>query len=570
MYVDVVPNRNSPPAILLREGWREHGKIRKRTIANLSHWPPEKIERLRKVLKNEPLVHPQDAFNIESSLPHGHVELVLLAIHKLKLPQLLNRRPSPQRDRVIAMIAQRVLHPASKLATTRYFHTTTLAQQLNLENTVNEDDLYRAMDWLLERQPAIEARLAKRHLSEGAQVLYDVTSSYYEGHTCPLVRFGHSRDRKRGRPIVVYGVLADGHGRPVALQAYPGNTGDPTTVPDQVDKLRRSFGLKNIILIGDRGMLTETKIKYLKRHPGLGWISALRHSDIRELVQENAFQPSLFDQYDLAEIHSQRYPGERLVVCYNPLLAERRRHVREELLVATETALERIQREVERRTRKPLTGKQIAEKVGRVKNRFKVAKHFDTLIEDGKFHYARSESSIERESALDGFYIIRTDQPCERLSAADVVRSYKNLGRVERAFRCLKSVDLLIRPIRHRTTERVKAHLFLCMLAYYIEWHLREALAPLLFHEEQPDDRRNPVAPPELSKSVKRKKSKKITDDGLPVQSFSTLLAELSTVNQHKYRMKSDSDSPLLTMTKTTVLHSRAMELLGLFPVSDT
>ena len=570
MYVESIPNRNSPPAILLRQAWREGKHIRKRTVANLSKWPPEKIERLRQVLKDQPLIHPDEAFDHAHSTPHGHVELVLLAIHKLQLPKLLDPRKSPQRDRVLAMIAQRVLHPASKLATTQHFHATTLAEELKLDPCVSEDELYRAMDWLLQRQPAIETRLARRHLSEGAQVLYDVTSSYYEGETCPLMRFGHNRDGKRGRTIVVYGVLADVAGRALALEAYPGDTGDPTTVSDQVDKLRQRFGLRNIVLVGDRGMLTKTQINSLKQYPGLGWISALRHGDIRQLVEDDAFQPSLFDEYDLAEIHSALYPGERLVVCYNPLLAERRWHVRRELLEATEVELDRIQREVERRTRTPLTAEQIAEKVGRVKNRYKVAKHFDTIIEHGQFQYARRTLDIERESALDGFYIIRTDQPAEQLAAADVVRSYKNLARVERAFRCLKSVDLLIRPIRHRTSARVRAHLFLCMLAYYVEWHLREALAPLLFHEEQPDERRNPVAPPQPSESMKRKKSRKKTDDGLTVQSFSTLLTELSRVHRHRYRMKSDADSPLVTIIKPTPLYNRAMELVRLYPVSDT
>ena len=332
MYVETVPNRNSPPAILLREGRREGKKVHKRTLVNLTHWPKDKIERLRRVLKNEPLVHPDQLFVIERSLPHGHVELLLEAIRQLKLPALIDPRPSPKRDRVLAMILQRLLYPASKLATTRLWHTTTLAEELSLEDT-DEDDLYEAMDWLLERQDRIERKLAKRHLAEGDPVLYDVSSSYYEGQTCPLMQFGHNRDGKRDRPIVVYGVLADSMGRPLTVEAYAGNTGDPTTVPDQVEKVRRIGSvLKRVVLVGDRGLLTETQINHLKRYPGLGWISALRHRQIRRLVESEAVQLSLFDERHLAEVRSPDYPGERLIVCHNPLLADHRRRKREALL----------------------------------------------------------------------------------------------------------------------------------------------------------------------------------------------------------------------------------------------
>ena len=495
MYVETVPNRNSPPAILLREGRREGKKVHKRTLANLTHWPKDKIERLRRVLKNEPLVHPDQLFVIERSLPHGHVELLLEAIRQLKLPALIDPRPSPKRDRVLAMILQRLLHPASKLATTRLWHTTTLAEELSLEDT-DEDDLYEAMDWLLERQDRIERKLAKRHLAEGDPVLYDVSSSYYEGQTCPLMQFGHNRDGKRDRPIVVYGVLADSMGRPLAVQAYAGNTGDPTTVPDQVEKIRRQFGLQRVVLVGDRGLLTETQINHLKRYPGLGWISALRHHQIRRLVESEAVQLSLFDERHLAEVRSPDYPGERLIVCHNPLLAEHRRQKREALLTATEEALARIARQVARRTRTPLSATEIAEKLGRVKNRFQVAKHFRTQIADGSFHYERRTEAIIREAQLDGFYMLRTSEPADRLPTAAVVRRYKDLTRVERAFRSLKTVDLHIRPIRHRTETRVRAHLFLCLLAYYVHWHLRQALAPLLFDDEDLEAeraRRDPV-----------------------------------------------------------------------------
>ena len=570
MYVEVVPNRNSPPAVLLREGWREGPKVRKRTLANLSSWPPAKVAALRKLLKNEPLVSPDQAFAIVSSRPHGHVELVLEACRQLRLPALLDRSPSPYRDCVLAMVAQRLLHPASKLATTRLWHATTLAAELGLQDA-DEDTLYEAMDWLLQRQSRIEKRLAKRHLGVDAQVLYDVSSSYYEGRTCPLMRFGYSRDGKRGRPIVVYGVLADRQGRPLAVQAYPGNTADPATVPDQVETLRDRFGLQRLVLVGDRGMLTDTQIEHLRQYPGLGWISALRHADIRQLAEEQTVQMSLFDHRNLAEIRSPLYPGERLVVCCNPGLAERRRHKREALLAATEEALERIRREVQRRTKKPLPATAIAEKVGRAKQRFKVAKHFETVIEDGRFEYSRNRHAIEREAALDGLYVIRTSQT--DLQAADIVRSYKQLTRVERAFRCLKTVDLMVRPIRHRSEDRVRAHLFLCLLAYYVEWHLRQALAPLLFQEEELQAwqaRRDPVAPAKPTRQVQAKKNRRTTPDGLQLHSFSTLMHALATRCRHQCRLRDDADGPTVErLTEPTPLQQRALELVRAFPGND-
>ena len=573
MYVETVPNRNSPPAILLREGRREGKKVHKRTLANLTHWPEDKIERLRRVLKNEPLVHPDQLFVIERSLPHGHVELLLEAMRRLKLPALIDPRPSPKRDRVLAMIVQRLLYPASKLATTRLWHTTTLAEELSLEDT-DEDDLYEAMDWLLERQDRIERKLAKRHLAEGDPVLYDVSSSYYEGQTCPLMQFGHNRDGKRDRPIVVYGVLADSMGRPLAVEAYAGNTGDPTTVGDQVEKIRGRFGLERVVLVGDRGLLTETQINHLKRHPGLGWVSALRHHQIRRLVESEAVQLSLFDERHLAEVRSPDYPGERLIVCHNPLLAEHRRQKREALLTATEEALAGIARQVARRTRTPLSATEIAEKLGRVKNRFQVAKHFRTQIADGSFHYERRTEAIIREAQLDGFYMLRTSEPADRLPTAAVVRRYKDLTRVERAFRSLKTVDLHIRPIRHRTESRVRAHLFLCLLAYYVHWHLRQALAPLLFDDEELEAeraRRDPVLAAQPSASAKRKKRKRRTEDGFPLQSLETLMAHLGTRARHQCRLPSEPDAPCVQrLTEPTPLQQRAFELIRMFPGNTT
>ena len=448
-----------------------------------------------------------------------------------------------------------------------------MAEELSLEDT-DEDDLYEAMDWLLERQDRIERKLAKRHLAEGDPVLYDVSSSYYEGQTCPLMQFGHNRDGKRDRPIVVYGVLADSMGRPLAVQAYAGNTGDPTTVGDQVEKIRGRFGLQRVVLVGDRGLLTETQINHLKRYPGLGWISALRHHQIRRLVESEAVQLSLFDERHLAEVRSPDYPGERLIVCHNPLLAEHRRQKREALLTATEEALAGIARQVARRTRTPLSATEIAEKLGRVKNRFQVAKHFRTQIADGSFHYERRTEAIIREAQLDGFYMLRTSEPADRLPTAAVVRRYKDLTRVERAFRSLKTVDLHIRPIRHRVESRVRAHLFLCLLAYYVQWHLRQALAPLLFDDEELEAeraRRDPVLAAQPSASAKRKKRKRRTEDGFPLQSLETLMAHLGTRARHQCRLPSEPDAPCVQrLTEPTPLQQRAFELIRMFPGNTT
>ena len=573
MYIETVPNRNSRPAVLLREGWREGKKICKRTLANLSDWSEARIEALRRVLKNEPLASPQDAFVIERSLPHGHVQALLSAIKRMGLDILLAAKRVRERDLVLAMIVERLLHPCSKLATTRLWHSSTLAEELGVTDAT-EDDLYEAMDWLLERQPRIEQKLAARHLSEGTQVLYDVTSSYYEGRTCPLMRFGHDRDGKRGRPIVVYGALTDAHGRPIALEVYPGNTGDPTTVPDQVQKLRSRFHLDHVVLVGDRGMLTHVQIEKLKQYPGLGWISALRSADIQQLVQGGALQLSLFDEQNLAEIVAPEFPGERLIACHNPLLAEERRRKRAALLAATEQKLAGIAREVARRKRTPLTAAEIGKKVGAVMNQFKMAKHFDTTIKEGAFAYARREQQIEREAQLDGIYVIRTSEPQSRLSAADTVRSYKLLAQVEHAFRCLKGIDILVRPIRHRDEQRVKAHLFLCMLAYYVEWHMRKALASLLFDDEQLDEdrkTRDPVAPAKPSAQAKKKKLVRVTADGLPIHSFETLLADLATRCRNRCRIKSDPNgTPFTHLTQPTPLQQRVFELLELLPVTGT
>src|SRR5918996_2694174 len=571
MYIESVPNRGSPPAILLREGWREGKKTYKRTLANLSDWPAHKIDTFRRLLRDEVLVSPTELFDTERTLPHGHVEAVLGLIKKLGLETIIAAKRSRERDLVIAMIAERLLHPCSKLATTRLWHTTTLAEELGVTDA-DEDDLYAAMDWLGARQDRIEQKLAAQHLRDGALVLYDVSSSYYEGRTCPLARFGHDRDGHTGRPIIVYGVLTDGDGRPLAVSVYPGNTADPTTVRDQVDTLRQRFGLVHLVLVGDRGMLTQPQIDTLKAAPGLGWITALTSVAIRKLVAQGALQLSLFDTQHLAEIQSPDFPGERLMACYNPVLAAERSRKRQALLAATEQGLTKLAREVARRTKKPLAGSAIGLKAGKILERHKVGKHYDLTIGDGTFQWTRREEAIAAEAKLDGIYVIRTSEPAERFSAADTVRTYKSLSQVERAFRCLKGIDVLVRPIRHRTETRVPAHIFLCVLAYYVEWHMRRAWAPILFEDDElpaARPRRDPVLPAQPSASAKAKKATHTTEDGLPVHSFESLMAELASRARNTYRLKSD-DSKLTfrQIPAPTPIQRRAYELLGLLPVN--
>jgi hypothetical protein len=576
MYIDIVPNRGSPPAVLLREGWREGGKIRKRTVANLSGWPSQQIEALRLLLKGEPMVSARQAFHVHRSLPHGHVEAIGHAMDLLGVDRLIASRPCRQRSLVMGMIVQRLIDPASKLACTRSWHNTTLAQELNVQGA-QVDELYQALDWLLARQQRIEKKLAARHLSEGCLALYDVTSSYYEGHCCPLARRGHNRDGKKNTLSIVYGLLTDSQGRPVSVQVYPGNTGDPTTVPDQVDKLRGSFGLGRVVLVGDRGMLTQTRIEQLRAYPQLGWISALRSPVIARMMADGAIDRSLFDQQDIAEITWPELPGERLMVCFNPLLAEDRRRTRDELLEATDKQLEKIAAAVGRRKHKPLSKGEIGVKAGKVVNRYKVGKHYSLTIEDGRFQWRRKEASIAAEAALDGFYVVRTSEAAQDLARDDVVRGYKLLGQVEQGFRTLKGVDIRVRPIFHRVPDRVRAHIFLCMLAYYVEWHLRRAWAPLLFDDEtlaEDRRRRDPVRPAEASASVQRKKHTRQTAEGLEVQSFPTLLANLATRCRNTCSVRglgdgevaSQGESTFDCLTEHTALQARARELLALLP----
>jgi transposase len=566
MFVDTVPNRGSPPAILLRESWREGRRTHKRTIANLSEWSAQKVEQLRRVLRDEPLVAPDALFTVERAVPHGHIEAVLQVIRRLKLDTIIASKRSRERDLVLALLIERLIHPSSKLAATRLWHTTTLGETLSVQHT-DVDEVYAALDWLLARQPAIQQKLAARHLHEDGVALYDVSSSYYEGHTCSLARYGHDRDGHTGRPIIVYGVLTDSEGRPVTVDVYPGNTGDPTTVPDQVVHLQTQFELTRVVLVGDRGMLTEAQLRHLRAHPGLGWISSLRSPAIRELIDHGTLQRSLFDEHHLAEITSPEYPGERLIACFNPVLADERHRKREDLLAATDRTLRRLTTAAARRTKKPFDDATLGMNVGRVINHYKVAKHFTVTIGQGQLQWQRNERAIQQERQLDGIYVIRTSEGADRLTTADAVRQYKSLAHVERAFRCLKGLDVRVRPIFHHTNDHVRAHIFLCMLAYYVEWHLRRVWAPLLFEDETlASDRqtRDPVLPAQPSAAVLEKKVKRQTPDGLPVHSFDTLLETLAGRCEVTCRLRTDPAAPPIQQwTAPTPLQARALALLS-------
>jgi hypothetical protein len=574
MYVDTVPNRGSRPAVLLRESLRQGSRVIKRTLANISDWPAQKVETLRRLLRDETLVGPTDVFTTTRTLPHGHVEAVLGLIRKLGVDRLISSTPSRERDLVVALVASRILFPSSKLATSRLFSSCSLAQELGLGDEMDVDELYDALDWLLERQGRIEKKLARRHLGNSSRALYDLSSSFYYGRHCPLAALGHNRDGKRDTLIIEYGLLTDGQGRPVAISVYRGNRSDSTTVPDQVAKLQEEFGLKEVVLVGDRGMLTRTQLQTLREYPGLGWISALKSREIRTLMDKGPLQLSLLDERGLAEIASPDFPGERLVACFNPLLAEERRRTRRELLEETDKRLGKIVAEAARRTQTPLTDAELGLKAGRVVNHFKVAKHFRLTIRDGHLSFEHDETSILRESEMDGIYVIRTNQSQDLLSADDAVRTYKSLAQVEQAFRCLKQTDLQIRPIRHRTEDHVRAHIFLCMLAYYVDWHLRRALAPLLFEDGQLDEdrwTRHPVAKAEPSRPAATKKTRRLTPDGLPVMDLQTLLKELASRSRNTFRMKADDPTRAATftqITEPTPLQARAFELLETYPVT--
>jgi transposase len=492
MYIEAVPNRNSPPAILLRESYRHQGKVRKRTLCNLSDWSPAHVEGLRGVLKGGTVIPAErDAFTVTRSLPHGHVAAALGTARKIGLDRILGPDGNRCRDLVLAMLIGRILDPLSKLAAARTLSPATasssLGEALGL-GEVDDDELYAALDWLLARQAAIEIALAKRHLQNGTLVLYDVSSSYMEGRCCPLAKRGYSRDGKKGTLQIVYGLLCAPDGCPVAIEVFDGNTGDPTTLAPQIDKLKQRFGLSHVVLVGDRGMITEARITEDIRSTGLDWITALRGPAIKDLLNSGALQLTLFDQRDMASITSPDFPGERLVVCRNPDLAAERARKREELLAATEKELARIKIAVERK-RNALRGTaEIALAVGAVLNTYKMKKHFDLTITDDAFSFARRTAEIAAETATDGLYVVRTSLPEATLGDADTVRSYKSLSRVERAFRCIKTVDLNVRPIYHWLEDRVRAHVLLCMLAYYLEWHMRQCLAPMLFDDADKEE----------------------------------------------------------------------------------
>jgi transposase len=574
MYVAAIPNRNSPPAILLRESFREAGKVKTRTLANISHLRPEQVDALRGALSGAlpasglPL---PDAFRIDRSRPHGHVAAVLGSLRRLQLDSILDPQPSRQRDLVVAMIAARLLDPASKLATARGLHSDTLhsslGELLNLDSA-DETELYPAMDWLLARQPHIEQELAKRQLQDGAMVLYDLTSTFFEGRHCPLGKLGHSRDDKSGKLQIVFGLLTNAAGCPVAVEVFAGNTADPNTVAAQVNKLRHRFGLRQVVLVGDRGMITSARIRTdLPAAYGIEWISALRATQIQKLARDGQLQMSFFDKTDLVEIAHPDFPGERLVACFNPLLAEQRARKRPELLAATEKQLEKIAAAT-RRQKRPLRGKQnIGLRAGKILNRYKMGKHFQLRIDEDSFHYERKTANIEREQSLDGIYVIRTSVKEDALSSRQVVASYKSLSGVEKAFRSLKTVDLHVRPIHHRLPDRVRAHILLCMLAYYVEWHMRQLLAPILFDDHDKPQaqaaRVSIVAPARRSDAARRKAASRKTDDGLKVHSFQTLLGDLATIVKNRIQPKDKKIPAFDMLTTATTLQQRAFDLLG-------
>jgi len=568
MYIESVPNRSSPPAILLRESFRENGRVRKRTLANLSDWPTTLVEGFRTLLKGGVAVA-EEGIAIRRALPHGHAAAVLGTIRAIGLDRLLGK-PTDKRlaPLTIALIASRLVSPASKLATARDLAADTacssLGRLLQL-GAVDEVELYRALDWLGARQAAIEGALARRHLKDGALVLYDVSSSWLEGRCCELARFGYSRDGKKGKLQIVYGLLCAADGCPVAVEVFEGNTADPMTLSAQIDKLKERFGLSRVVLVGDRGMITSARIRDELRPAGLDWITALRAPQIRALVDAGAFQLSLFDERDLAEITAPDFPGERLVVCRNPLLAEERTRKREDLLHATEAALTKLADQIARGTG-PTGQDKIARGVGRIENRYKLAKLFDITVAEDGFTFGRNHARIADEARLDGFYVIRTSVEDKALAAENVVGAYKSLARVERAFRSLKTVDLHLRPIHHWLAPRVRAHVFLCMLACHVEWHMRERLKPILFDDDDPAaaarERTSIVAPAQPSPAALRKRASKLTANGGPVHSFQSLLRDLATCTLNEMTTTLNAAYSFTLVATPTPIQAQAFRLL--------
>jgi transposase len=523
---------------LLRRSYREGGSVKNETLGNLSHLPEPLIEIIRRSLQGETFVALGQAFEVTGSRPHGHVQAVVAAMRRLDFASLLGSKPSRERELVLAMVAARIVAPSPKLATTRWWHTSTLAADFGVADA-NEDDLYAAMDWLLARQDTIQKKLAARHLHEGALVLYDLSSSYFEGTTCPLAKLGHNRDGRKGLLQVNYGLLTDARGCPVAVSVHEGNVADSATFLPEVRRLREQFGIEQLVMVGDRGMIGHASIAELREMNGIGWITALKNASIRTLVEQGQLQLGLFDERNLIELSSPEYPGERLVACRNPQLAKLRALKRQELLGATERNLEKIKARVDAGK---LAGQdEIGLRVGKVVNQYKVAKHFELAIGEKSFTFARKHDAIAAEAALDGIYIIRTSVDATRMDSADCVRNYKALANVERAFRSLKTVDLKVRPIHHRTADRVRAHILLCMLAYYVEWHLREAWRELMFADidQAAKATRDPVAPAERSQAALNKLASHTVDDGTPAHSFSTLMAELATIVRNTCRTPS-------------------------------
>jgi len=568
MYIDIVPNRNSKPAILLRESYREDGKVKKRTLANLSHFPLDQVDTLRHVLKGEHLAPVDSLFEVTDSKLHGHVNAVRMAMKRLSFDKLVSAKSSRERDLVMAMVAARILEPDSKLATTRWWDNTTLSEDLGVDDA-DENELYDAMDWLLDRQEKIEKKLARRHLVEDGLVLYDLSSSYMEGENCPLAAIGYSRDRKKGKLQVNYGLLTDDRGCPVSVEVFPGNTADASTLVPQAQKVREEFGIDRLVMVGDRGMISSKQIEQLQGMGEMDWISALRSEQILKLLGDGTIDMSLFDERDLYEMTHPDFPGERLVVCRNPLMAERRARTRESLIEATVVELEKVRGMVARG--RPKGKEKIGVRVGRVINKYKMAKHIQLDIEDDSFGYRVLEESVKAEAAMDGLYVIRTSLSEERLSMENAVRRYKDLSKVERAFRSLKSIDLRVRPIYHHLEKRVRSHIFLCMLAYYVGWHMKEVWRELLFSDEEQEQKkdRDPVAPAQRSaKALKKVRSKRLEDDS-EVHSFHTLLASLSTIVRNSCRRQGagPQEASFTMMTRANPEQKRALALIDTITV---
>ena len=563
MHVHIVPNRGSPPTVLLRESYREGNKVGKRTLANLSGLSAAQIEAIRAALRGEPLQPAAQRFEAIASRAHGHVQAVSLAMRRLGFAALVASKPCDERDRVLAMVASRILAPHTKLATTRWWHTTTVAQDFGVADA-DEDDLYEAMDWLLERQDAIQKKLAARHLSPGGMVLYDLSSSYFEGHCCPLGKFGYNRDGKHGLLQVNYGLLTDDRGCPVAVSVYEGNVTDSKTLMPQIKRLREDFGIEQLVMVGDRGMISSKAIEELRETEGIAWITALKSVSIRALIEQGQLQLGLFDDRNLIELISPDYPGERLVACRNPELARLRAHKREALLCATEGNLAKIKTQVEAAK---LKGRdKIGVRVGKVIDQYKMAKHFELTIDENALSFVRKHEYIAAEAALDGIYIIRTSVSAAQMDAPQCVRNYKSLSNVERAFRSLKTIDLKVRPIHHRTPERVRAHIFLCMLAYYVEWHMREAWRELMFADEDQEakQKRDPVAPAVRSKAAQQKVRSHTLVDGSSAHSFRTLIEDLATIVRNTCRSPNASpNTPTFeVITTPNVKQQRALDLI--------